>query len=1400
MKLEVLQSKKFIILIILLGIFITSIGFLYNNSNQLLERVKEKVIVSLEKEIGAEIKVESIDIRGLRGLSFKSVGLQDDTGNSLIQIDKVNIDYSFLDILSNTLNPLNSIRRVTLVEPKTNIVQADEGWNFDFLIKEKGGQIDSQSTMKFSLPIYIEGGVVNLKAFNIEESLEEVEGFLRIGNNVGVNLRGRIESIVEDIAIEGIINEGDYRGTLDFDEFSIDRAKKNWGLNFLDDIDIGGKVGGEVNFKGFGDDLTNYSGTVSIKDARFDIGDIEIEDVQASLGINRYGIRVNNFSLRYLEAGLNLKGDIFDWDNPQLSLEYQSSNASLEELSKELAYKVKGDPKIQGRIRGGLTNPNIETKVSLSEGEVEGVAFKDLKTTFYYQDKILNLDNLSFEIGDGRVDSSGTVSFEEGLNYILPVNIEGVDISKLDLPISLEEEGIIDGDFIISGNGIDLKDINMLGSASFRDGSIKGYNFNKLETNLWLNNAKVFLNYTRLDSPYGKINLDGLVDLEGELNLTIDGRGIDLNKVSSKQDIDDIKGIMEFRGEIRGELNSPKLYSSLNIDDLIYSSYSLGEVKGEASYLDNKLELINFNLPRFTASINGPIYLSQGKADIILETDELEGDKLIEMIDIDLPLMGNIQGRAMLTELYPNLGLSGEVYITEGSIYEQNFDSANLKFSYSNDEFVIEDSMVEYKDSSIKGRGDFIDQSLDLYLDTEGFDLVNIDYQFEGIKLEGLIEGKGRIYGPINALKVDSKVNSSDISYNGNKLGVVKGRLNYVNSKLYIRELLVSDEDNSYNLRSSLDLEREKIDSLVLRVDRGSLSYIDRFTDQNLSLPYNFSGMIIASGSMFEPDINLDLGIFSSKGEVINLEGSYDFAEGLDLDLFARNIDLANFNDLNLLPYDLKGRVDITAPISGPIDKLDISAKLKVTDGGVGPLQFEGLEGKLDLTNGNNLEIDQIMNIKAGNNLTVQGNIPVDDREEFDLSINLKDGNLSLLPTFFPEMDFARGRGSVNIEVGGTLEKPQIEGGLKVESGRLSYNLLHREINNLKLELELMGDRIKFKEAKGRYGEDGQFEVKGEITLDGFTPDQYDLSFSGNSLAFEHGFWQGKNDIEGRIIDSFRTPLIKGDVLVYDTHLDISFDWPLEDPIEDPFFVPRLDLNAVPGRNVSLGNNNIDIHIQNGRLNLRFDEQLELNGRVESDSGEFNYYNTKFNLDKGVANFRRDSLIPGLQLSASTTIQGTDIYLDLTGSEEPFDLTLTSNPPLTEEEIIILLTRQGGIGELLDRNYEEAFRSEMWRMIDTSIQNELISRVERSFERSLDLDEVRIKSVLSNEISIEVGKFVWENLMLKYAHTFGIEEELSLGFEYHLNRGIKGFDSLRFDGQYDNLGDYHLNLEATLPF
>jgi translocation and assembly module TamB len=157
-----------------------------------------------------------------------------------------------------------------------------------------------------------------------------------------------------------------------------------------------------------------------------------------------------------------------------------------------------------------------------------------------------------------------------------------------------------------------------------------------------------------------------------------------------------------------------------------------------------------------------------------------------------------------------------------------------------------------------------------------------------------------------------------------------------------------------------------------------------------------------------------------------------------------------------------------------------------------------------------------------------------------------------------------------------------------------------------------------------------------------------------------------------------------------------------------------------------------------------------------------------------------------------------NLYLNLTGPANQLNYQLSSDSSLSEEEIIALLTGQGGIGSLLEKNYEQALTSELRRVIGEGIKTEVIYKVERSFEESLDLDQVRIKSLLedNDSIEVEIGKFIFDDFMLKYNHSF-LEENKEIGFEYYFNQGL---DNLMIQGNYDSLGEYELGLEASIPF
>ena len=63
-----------------------------------------------------------------------------------------------------------------------------------------------------------------------------------------------------------------------------------------------------------------------------------------------------------------------------------------------------------------------------------------------------------------------------------------------------------------------------------------------------------------------------------------------------------------------------------------------------------------------------------------------------------------------------------------------------------------------------------------------------------------------------------------------------------------------------------------------------------------------------------------------------------------------------------------------------------------------------------------------------------------------------------------------------------------------------------------------------------------------------------------------------------------------------------------------------------------------------------------------------------FNITKGKAHFVGGSYLPNLQLEAETNVSNYNIMLSVKGTVDHMDLTLSSNPNLSQKQIISMLT------------------------------------------------------------------------------------------------------------------------------
>ncbi|MCK8827776.1 translocation/assembly module TamB domain-containing protein [Natroniella acetigena] len=1398
MKLEKLTSRSTIVFGLLL-LFVMML--LYSNINYLLLQVREEAINLLEQELTTEIVVDDIEIEGINKITIAGLTIKDQEARELLKVEEVSINYSLIDLISNRLAPLDSISGIRLVEPELRLIEGED-WNYQFLI-DNFEEIDE---VEYSFPIRIEQGKVDYFSFQFEKEIKNINGEIGTGQQLSFDLHSSSGSqLVKQLSLEGIFEAGAYHLELNFSDLDLANLTQNYDLAIGDEIETSGQVAGNLRLRGnVAEGVSSYYGSLELTESVVSNEQLKVDGIAGDLSFNKYGLRFERLIGNYQGMPVELTGEVFSWEQPQLNLEYEFNKIDLGQVSQlfELdQLEVEGLAQAAGKISGSLDNPSVISNLKLEEGQFQGVALNDFESQIYYKDQVVNFEEVEFDLGSGRVSGEGRVDFTEELDYIFTTKLADISLARLERKLGTEfsTAGLINGETILSGSGIEAEDLNMLGSVVVEEGSIQDYNFNQLETSFWLNDGNFFLNQAELITEQSNYALTGLVTLAGDLDLNLIANDVNLAELVGFHNQKELTGEVDLTGQVSGSLSEPKFTGQFRGIELEYDFLELGEMKGQLLLVSEGVQFEGVELPKFSSLLNGGIDFQTGESDLVLKTEEVELNKLLTATDTELPLSGMLTGTIKINSLLAPLKLAGEAIIEEGIIYEQSFDQAEIDFIYDDQEVIINNSKVNYQDSNLEIMG-VIEEELDLKVKTDDLNLTSIDYLPQEFEVSGQVAVDGRIYGSVFAPQVAGTVEGRDVKLADQQLGEIEGRIDYRQSNLYLTNMVINDDEHRYQGHGVIDLYRQEFNDFIFEIQEGSLDYFTHFFDEEFVLPYPVEGRVVANGSLVEPKLALDLLIQDQEGiGYLQAKGDYWLQRDLDLDLdlIVKEFDLKPLNDLELIDYKLGGKLNLAGRLTGNLAELNLDSEIRVTGGQVSNLEYQRLAGRLRLIDSQKLILEQQLQVKEDNILQVRGKLPLVEDEEFDLDLSLEEGNLSILSFWLENVESAKGRGRAILSIRGNWNDPKLNGKAEIISGSFNHLDLDREFNNLNGKIEFADKEVNVEQLTGYYGS-GDFELGGKVLINGFMPQKYDLNLTGEDIFFEHGSWEGLNRVDLQLIGDFEQPLIKGEITAYNTFFSLPVDWPVMEGEGQSNIEPQFDLVIKPGRDVRVGNNNIDILVQSGELVLESASQgIELTGQLESTTGRFTYYNTEFEVEVARANFGRYTFIPDLQLESHATVRGEEIELNLYGPADQLDFNLLAQDELTEEEVVSLLARQGGMGSLLERDFEEAIRGEMFRIIDEGIKTELIYRVERSFERTLDLDQVRIRSLLSDEVEIRLGKFIFDGFMLKYNHTFGIEEEQAVGFEYQFSRGL---ENLSLDGNYNNYGEYQMGLELSLPF
>ncbi len=406
----------------------------------------------------------------------------------------------------------------------------------------------------------------------------------------------------------------------------------------------------------------------------------------------------------------------------------------------------------------------------------------------------------------------------------------------------------------------------------------------------------------------------------------------------------------------------------------------------------------------------------------------------------------------------------------------------------------------------------------------------------------------------------------------------------------------------------------------------------------------------------------------------------------------------------------------------------------------------------------------------------------------FGRSYNIAvEGSSALSPfkSFSTRLGILKGDAVFVIGISGDWETPKVNGGISLADGAIGLkDYPAYRITDLKGYLYLDNDKVVLQDLRGKLG-GGDLDLSGVLYLKKF--------------AFSRFYVEAKmHNITSVISPEFSVNfggslLYKGTPLsqIVSGNIDINRaryrervewkSWLLQARKTEKV---RTDIASYEKANLNIkitGKDDISIDNNVARAMVSSDMVLRgtlyrpvLFGRLETKDGTVYFRNNEFKIQHASADFADPNrLDPVIAIAAETTVKGYRIKMNLEGQLDHFNMSLVSDPPLKEMDVLALLTvGQAGGGV---KGFEAGIGAgEATSFVTGKMQDVIEERV-----RSITgLDRFQIDPYVSKttgavEPRVTVSKrMLADKLFVTYTSALGSKEEQIVKLEYFVNRNI----------------------------
>ena len=320
----------------------------------------------------------------------------------------------------------------------------------------------------------------------------------------------------------------------------------------------------------------------------------------------------------------------------------------------------------------------------------------------------------------------------------------------------------------------------------------------------------------------------------------------------------------------------------------------------------------------------------------------------------------------------------------------------------------------------------------------------------------------------------------------------------------------------------------------------------------------------------------------------------------------------------------------------------------------------------------------------SGTDFTAHGRAHLAGAKELDLRL---DGsvNMMLWKSLNPKI-LARGTLGVNLNAGGTLSQPALQGRLEVKNTYVSHNDFPSGLSDLNGVLLFDSNRIQIESLSGTTGGGTVALTGAAIYHSGVLLLDFDATARGVRLRYPPGVSSTAN-ADLRLTGNVNSALLSGDVVVTKLAVTPGFDFGA--------YIEKSRQATVLTQNDSLQSRlKLDVHVLttpelemqtaiarlSGNADLRVRgtaDRPAILGRVEVLEGDISFNGNKYRLERGDVTFANPAKTqPIIDLQATTRVRDYDITVQFRGDASVANglkVTWQSEPQLPEAYVIALL-------------------------------------------------------------------------------------------------------------------------------